>query len=87
MTSASQYTRAEILALPPSISLAELARCLGVSEPTVRASRRNGELERLEIRVNRIGAQYRVVTASVWSHLGLTPADRRLRPVRQDGAA
>ncbi len=90
MSAAGQYTRAEILTLPPAISLAQLARCLGVSEPTVRASHRSGELDRLGIRVNRLGAQHRVITSTVWDHLGLAPANdkpaRRLRPVRRGAA-
>lgn len=76
MTAAHQLSREEVLALPPTTSLAKLAGCLGVSEPTVRAARRSGELERLGIRVNRLGAQWRVVTATVWEHLGISPADR-----------
>jgi hypothetical protein len=68
---ARQMTRAEILALPPVITLSTLARVLDVSEPTVRRSHHNGELERLGIRVSRLGAQYRVVTATVWEHLAM----------------
>jgi hypothetical protein len=68
---ARQLTHAEILDLPPTCTLADLARALGVSEPTIRACRRSGELERLGIRVNRLGAQHRVVTASLHAYLGL----------------
>lgn len=64
-------SRAEILALPPVITLATLAECLGVSEPTIRACHRGGELAALGIRVNRLGLQYRVVTATVWAYLGV----------------
>jgi hypothetical protein len=69
--SARQLSRREILGLPPTMSLATLAGCLGVSEPTVRALNRNGELAALGIRVNRLGAQYRVVTATVLAYLGM----------------
>jgi hypothetical protein len=71
MTSAKRYSREQIMALDPAITLAELGRCLGVSEPVVRQMRRSGELEQLGIIVNRWGAQWRVVTASVWAYLGL----------------
>jgi hypothetical protein len=74
MTSARQLSRAEILALPPVITLATLAQALGVSEPVIRAARRSGELETLGLRITRIGAQWRVVTSSLWAHLGLTAA-------------
>jgi hypothetical protein len=85
--SAKQMSRAEILKLPPVISLAQLAEVLGVSEPVIRASHRSGELEQLGIRVNKLGAQYKVVTESVWSYLGVDGAPgRSLRQV-QGGAA
>lgn len=71
MTAARRYTREQILALPPSSTLADLAACLGVSEPTIRQANRSGELAALGIRVNRLGQQWRVVTASVWQYLGL----------------
>ena len=35
---ARQFTRAEILALPPAITLADLGRCLGRSEPVIRCA-------------------------------------------------
>jgi hypothetical protein len=69
-----QLSRTEVLALPPVISLTTLARALGVSEPVVRAACSSGELDRLGIRVNRVGAQWRVVTSTVWRYLGL-PGD------------
>lgn len=40
MTTSARMTREQILALPPTITLAELARALDVSEPTVRAAHR-----------------------------------------------
>lgn len=82
-----QMSRAEILALPPVITLAQLARALDVSEPTVRTLHHSGDLERMGIEVNKLGAQYRVITASVWDHLGLPAAKvRTLRSV-SGGAA
>jgi DNA-binding FadR family transcriptional regulator len=66
-----QLSRLEVLALPPVITLAVLAQALGVSEPVARTSLRSGELERQGIIVNRIGAQWRVVTSSLWRYLGL----------------
>ena len=91
MTSATQLTRTEVLALPPIITIAQLAACLGVSQPTIRRSLHNGELAALGIRINKIGAQHRVVTASVLEHLGLIgrlaePMGQTQRQVR-DGAA
>jgi len=86
MTAAGQLSRDEILKLPPVISLAQLAGCLSVSEPVVREARRSGELERLGIRVNRLGAQWRVITSTVWDYLGISPADRASSvPVPPDG--
>jgi hypothetical protein len=67
----AQLSRAEILALPPVITLAMLADCLGVSEPTIRQCQRSGELERLGIRVSKLGAQHRVITATLHAYLGL----------------
>jgi hypothetical protein len=67
-------SRAEILALPPVIGLPTLGRVLGISEPVVRERARRGELEPLGIRVLRLGAQSRVVTASVWAFLGIDAA-------------
>lgn len=71
MTTLARLTREQILALPPTITLAELARALDVSEPTVRAAHRRDELEAMGIRVVKLGQQYRVVTSSVWAFLGL----------------
>jgi hypothetical protein len=74
--STRQLTREQILALPPAISLVTLAECLSRSEPVIRAALRAGELERLGIKVNKLGAKYLVVTSSVWDYLGITPPDR-----------
>ena len=71
MTAARQLSRDEILALPPTISLVTLWECFGVSEPTIRAAQRKGELERLGIKINKLGQQWRVVTSTVLEYLGL----------------
>ena len=83
-------TRAEILALPPVHTLPVLGRILNVSEPVIRERARRGELEPLGIKVVKIGAQYKVITASVWAFLGLDGAAdgdnseaRPPRPARQ----
>lgn len=73
MTTQAAMSRTEILALPPTHSLEALGRALGVSEPTIRAQHRNGYLEALGIKVVRLGAQYRVITASLWDFLGIHP--------------
>lgn len=92
MTAAGQLSRAEIIALPPTITLETLGRCIAVSEPTVREAHKRGELAALGIRINKIGAQYRVVTSTVWEYLGLVkpraaepagPSAPALRPVRR----
>lgn len=62
---ARQLSRDEVLALPPVITLETLGRVLGVSNPVVRRLNASGELG---IRVDRLGQQWRVVTASVWAY-------------------
>jgi hypothetical protein len=84
--SARQLTQEQILDLPPVITLTTLAECLGVSEPTIRSCHRIGELERLGIRVNRLGLQWRVVTATVWQYLGLPESASSTVPVPRGGA-
>lgn len=64
-------TRAELLALPPVINLVTLGRALGVSEPVIRERNRLGEIERMGIRVLRLGAQYRIPTEDVLAVLGI----------------
>jgi hypothetical protein len=64
-------SRAEILSLPPAIDLPTLGKALGLSEPTIREANRSGELAAMGIRVNKIGAQYRCVVASLWAYLGI----------------
>ena len=67
-------SRAEIAALPPVIDLPTLGRALGVSEPVIRERARSGELGAIGIRIVRLGAQYRVVTASLLAFLGVDGA-------------
>ena len=68
---ARQLSRAEILALPPAVTLETLAECLGVSEPVIRRLNASGDLAALGIRVNKLGLQWRVITSSVLGYLGL----------------
>ena len=63
---------AEILALSPAHFLPETGKALGVSEPVIREMNRSGELERLGIKVVKLGAQYRVITSSQWAFLGIS---------------
>ena len=74
--SVKPLTRAEILALPSAIDLPTTGRAFRVSEPTIRAQHRSGELERLGIKVVKLGAQYRVITATLWNFLGNGPSGR-----------
>ena len=84
--SVKPLSHAEILALPPAIRLADLAAAFGVSEPVIRRQHRSGELERLGIKVVKLGAQYRVVTSTVWAFLGIAPdGQAALRAVQPDG--
>jgi hypothetical protein len=64
-------SRVELLALPPVIDLPTLGRALGISEPVARERARRDEFEPLGIKVVRLGAQRRVVTASLWAFLGI----------------
>ena len=81
---ARQLTKDQILTLPPVITLATLGECLGVSEPTIRACHRSGELERLGIKINRLGLQWRVITATVWQYLRL-PESATTAPAPHSG--
>jgi len=84
---ARRLTRAEILDLLPASTLADLAGCLGVSQPVVRRLNSSGELERIGIKVVRLGQQYRVVTATVWEYLGISPDARgSTAPASRKGA-
>ena len=74
MTTSARLSREQILALPPTITLAELGRVLDVSEPTIRAAHRRGEIEAMGLKVVKLGSQYRVITSSVWAFLGLDGA-------------
>ena len=68
-------TRAELLALPAATDLRTLGQAFGISEPVVRELRRQGRFEEMGIRINRLGLQYRVVTADILRVLGIEPGD------------
>ena len=67
-------SRAEIMTLGPVIDLVTLGKALGLSEPTIREQARSGHLDAIGIRIVKLGAQRRVVTASLWAFLGIDPA-------------
>jgi len=66
-------SRAELLSLPPATNLPTLGRAFGISEPVTREWHRRGEFEAMGIRIMRLGAQWRVVTADILRVLGLAP--------------
>lgn len=63
--------REQLLALPAATDLRTLGRALGISEPVVRELRRQGRFDEMGIRINRLGLQYRVVTADILRVLGI----------------
>lgn len=76
-------TRAEVIKLAedsPVTTLPMLGRALGVSEPVIRAQARSGELEKMGVRVLRLGAQYRVPTADILRVLGMDPETNSAAP-------
>lgn len=72
IATARQLSSREILDLPPTMSLATLALCLGKSEPTIRKAHRTGQLAASGIRVTKLGGTHVVITASVLDYLGLS---------------
>ena len=71
-------SRAEVIKLAetsPVTTLPMLGRALGVSEPVIRERARRGELDKLGIRVLRLGAQWRVITADIVTFLGIITRD------------
>jgi hypothetical protein len=77
MTTRKQLSREQILALPPTCTITELAHALGVSEPVIRAQIRSGKLEEdTHIRVTKVGQQHKVVTETLWKFLGLPVPDQ-----------
>jgi hypothetical protein len=64
-------TRAQLLALPAATDLRTLGQAFGISEPVVRELRRQGRFEEMGMRINRLGLQYRVVTADILRVLGI----------------
>jgi hypothetical protein len=67
------YTVAGLQALPPTISVAELGKIFGVSEPVARERQHRGEWAAMGIRIHRLGWKYRVITADVLRALGVIP--------------
>ena len=83
-------TRTQLLELAetsPTTNLVMLGRALGVSEPVIREQARRGELAALGIRVNRLGAQWRVITAGILAYLGITRDTETAGPVPSPGPA
>ena len=74
VSAARAMTRDELLALPAATDLPTLARAFGISEPVARERHRRGEFDAMGIRILRLGAQWRVVTADVLRALGVTEA-------------
>ena len=67
-------TRAVVIKLAetsPVTTLPMLGRALGVSEPVIREQARRGELDKLGIRCQRFGRQWRVVTEDILAFLGI----------------
>jgi hypothetical protein len=67
------YTLATLRALPPTISVPELGRIFGISEPVARERQHRGEWAAMGIQIHRLGAKYRVMTADVLRALGVAP--------------
>ena len=71
-------TRDELLELArttPVTDLVTTGRAFGVSEPVIRERARSGDLEKMGVRVLRLGAQYRIPVADILRLLGLDTAD------------
>jgi len=73
-------TRTELLALSATTDLPTLGRAFGVSEPTARERHRQGDWEAMGIRIVRLGAKWRVITADVLQVLGVVPETTRPAP-------
>ena len=67
---ARAMSRAQLLALPPSVDLMTAGRALGIGRTKVYELARAGELP---ITVLRLGSSYRVVTADLLRLLGVSP--------------
>jgi hypothetical protein len=72
--------REQLQALPPVTNLPTLGQAFGISEPVVRERHRQGEFERMGIRILRLGAQWRVVTADILHVLGVEPTAEKPDP-------
>jgi excisionase family DNA binding protein len=73
-------SRAQLLALPPSVDLVTAGRALGIGRTKVYELARAGELP---ITVLHLGSSYRVVTADLLRLLGVSPDEA----VQEDDAA
>jgi hypothetical protein len=83
-------TRAELIELArtsPVTNVVTVGRVLAVSEPVIREMARNGELEKLGIRVLRLGYQYRVPVADILRVLDVDPDTETAGSVPPDPAA
>jgi hypothetical protein len=80
-------TRAELLALPPATNVTTLGRAFGISEPVARERQRRGDFAAMGIRIVRLGAQYRVVTADILRVLGIDPETQAAGPAPSGPAA
>lgn len=70
-------TRAELLALPVTVSIGTAARALGLGRSTGYELARRGEFP---CRVLRLGSSYRVPTADLLRVLGMEPLGRDWAP-------
>jgi hypothetical protein len=69
-------TRDELIELARATPVTDLVTCgraFGVSEPVIREMARNGALEKMGVRVLRLGAQYRIPVADILAVLGMPP--------------
>lgn len=68
-------SREELRTLPATTDLPTLGRAFGISEPIARERHRRGEFAALGIRIVRLGAKWRVITADMLQALGVTQDD------------
>jgi hypothetical protein len=66
-------SREELRTLPATTDLPTLGRAFGISEPVARERHRRGDFEAMGIRIVRLGAKWRVITADVLQVLNVIP--------------